>query len=86
MAAPAFTVASSPDPADWAEAVTPSDSVSLSKPCRALYVGGAGNLALLMGDGTTVTFVGATAGSILPVRCLRVNSTSTTATNIVALY
>lgn len=67
-------------------AVTPSDSTdfSLGK-CRALYVGGAGNLVAILG-GTAITFNSVPAGSVLWIAASRVNSTSTTATNIVALY
>lgn len=73
------------DPAAGAFAVTPSDSTTLAG-VRALYVGGAGNVAVMpFGSGTAVTLVGATAGSIIPVRCTKVMSTNTTATNIVAL-
>jgi hypothetical protein len=73
-------------PATNGEAVTPSDSASFTKASRALYVGGAGTVVAVMKDGTTLTFVGVPAGAILPIRATRVNSTSTTATNIVALY
>ncbi len=71
--------------ADNAVAVTPSDSTELA-PCRALYVGGAGNVAVVMKGGASVTFTGATAGSILPIRVTKVMSTNTTATAIVAIY
>ena len=78
--------ASFTDPAVTAVAVTPSDTVSLTpNPTRALYVGGAGNVVVLIG-GSAVTFTGVQAGSILPICVTRVNSTNTTATNIVALY
>jgi len=73
-------------PASNAIAVTPSDSVSLTTDARALYIGVAGDVSLLTSGGDTVTFVGLLAGSILPVRVNRVNATSTTATDIVALY
>jgi len=73
-------------PALNAEAVTPSDSVSLTNDSRGLFVGGAGNISVLMSGGTSVTFTGVVAGSILPIRVNRVNATSTTATDIVALY
>ena len=66
--------------------VTPSDSVNLPAGCRGLFVGGAGNLSLVGADGTAVTFTGVTAGTTLPVGPVRVNSTNTTATLIVALY
>lgn len=74
------------DPAREAKAVTPNDSTDIAQ-TRALYIGGAGNVKVDMTGGTSaVTFTGATAGSILPIRCTRVYSTDTTATSIVALY
>ena len=72
-------------PANSFVAVTPSDTVDLTPPARALYVGGAGNVVVINAAGTAVTFIGVAAGSILPIRTTRVNSTSTTATSIVAL-
>lgn len=73
-------------PANEAEAVTTSDTVNLTGTARALYIGGGGNVNVIMPDGTTVLFVGAGSGTILPVRVRRVMATSTTATSIVALY
>lgn len=74
------------DPADSAEAVTPSDSTNFTGgAARALYVGTTGNVAVVLKDGTAVTFSSVPAGAILPVECKRVNSTNTTASNIVAL-
>ncbi len=67
-------------------AVTPSDSVSFPSAARALYIGAAGNVTCLNASGAAVTFVGITAGSILPVFTFRVNATNTTATSIVALF
>lgn len=70
-----------------AQAVTPSDSATLTNgACLALYIGVAGNVALVTSQGTTVTFVGLNAGSILPVRTNKVLATGTTATSILALY
>lgn len=70
------------------EAVTKSDSVNYtnSRVARALYVGGAGAVALVSVHGVAVTFSGVLAGSVLPVQHIRVNSTNTTATNMVALF
>lgn len=67
-------------------AVTPSDSVNFSEPCRALYIGGAGAVVAVDTSGTAITFNGALAGTVLPIQAIRVNSTNTTATNIVALF
>ena len=69
-----------------AEAVTKHDTNNMAQTSRALFVGGAGNLVAVMAGGTTVTFTGVVAGSILPIRVTRVNSTNTTATNIVSIY
>lgn len=51
-----------------------------------LYIGGAGNIKVTTAGGDTVTFTGLLAGMFLPVQVLRVWSTDTTATNIIALW
>ena len=68
-----------------AEAVTKSDTVDLTNVSCALWVGGAGNVVVIMQDGTQVTFTGVAAGTLLPICISRVLSTNTTATNMVAL-
>jgi hypothetical protein len=74
-------------PAENAAAVTPSDSTDLTTSARGLYIGGDGNVVVdMVGTGSTITFTGLTAGTILPVRVKRVRSTNTTATPIVALW
>lgn len=72
-------------PATRGQAVTPSDSVSVGT-CRALWVGGAGNVAVTTVHGDTFTLVGVQAGTLIPVRANLVKSTGTTATSIVALW
>lgn len=75
------------DPASNAAAVTPHDSTNLTYITRGLYIGGDGNISVEMADtGTAIVFVGLVAGTLLPIRVTRVNSTSTTATNIVAVW
>lgn len=72
--------------ASVAAAVTKSDSTVVG--FRALYVGGAGDVAVYMADNTTdtsVVFAGVPAGSILPIAVRRVLSTGTTATLIIGL-
>jgi hypothetical protein len=67
-------------------AVTKSDSTVLS--FQAVYVGGAGDVAISPSEGDSgdaVTFAGLAAGTILPVKGRRVMSTNTTATNLVWL-
>jgi hypothetical protein len=72
-------------PAETAKAVTPSDTTTIGG-CRALWVGGAGNLTLDFPDGSNnVPIVGVPAGTLLPIAPLRVK-VATTATSIVALY
>lgn len=81
-----FSAATVTSPANFAVAVTPSDSVNITGGFRALYCGVAGNISiLLMDNATSIVFVGVNAGAILPVMGLRVNATNTTATSIVAL-
>lgn len=67
-----------------AAAVTPSDSTTTF--ANALYIGGAGNVAVVTEGGDTVTFSGVPAGTTLVVRVTQVRSTNTTATNIVRLW
>lgn len=74
-------------PSDTYAAITPSDSTSFTQGVtRGIFVGGAGNLVAVQADGTAVTFTGVVAGAVYPIRCKRVNSTNTTATNMVALF
>lgn len=72
------------DPAKYGAAVTPSNSVNLAAPTRSLYIGTTGDVSVEMLNGTVVFT--AVAVGILPVQCTRVNSTGTTASNIVALW
>lgn len=87
MADATFNRAAELDSPAWdATAVTAADSDLARIPTRGVYVGGAGNLAVKMAGGTTLTFTGVAAGTILPIRVDQIRSTSTTATAIVALY
>lgn len=47
-----------------------------------LYVGGAGNVAITCWDGTTVTMTGLVAGIWHPIYSTAVNTSGTTATNL----
>jgi len=65
-----------------AVAVTPGSTVI---PCtRALYVGAAGDVAVEMVDGGTVTFAGVPAGTVLPVQVVKV--TAAASGSVLALY
>lgn len=72
-------------PAGHAFAVTPHNSTNFAREAEGLYVGAGGDVNLVLPSGTAVLFVGVPTGTILPVRCIRVNATSTTASSIVAL-
>lgn len=67
-------------------AVTTSDTVPIS--CRAIYVGGAGNVAVKTVSGATaVTFTAPPVGTILPIMIDggMIMATNTTATLLLAL-
>jgi hypothetical protein len=71
--------------AKHAVAVTPSDTEDLARTAhKGLYVGTTGNISVEMLGGGTALFSSVPVG-ILPIAVTRVNSTDTTATNIVAL-
>ncbi|WP_287344546.1 hypothetical protein [Mesorhizobium sp.] len=61
-----------------AAAVTVSDTTVVA--FDAIYCGAAGNVAVRTVRGSTVTFTGVPAGTILPVKVDRVMSTNTTVT------
>jgi hypothetical protein len=67
--------------------VTPHDTNNQNlSGCRALWIGVAGNVAIIAEDDTAaVTLVGVSIG-LLPVKAKRVMATNTTATTIVALF
>lgn len=76
---------------DKAVTITKSDTVNIDTsttgavPCDAIYVGGAGVVVVVFPDSSTGSFT-CIAGQVLPVRAIRVNSTNTTATLLLALY
>lgn len=76
------------DPAFNAVAVTPSNDAAdnFNVPARGLYVGGAGDVQVIMEGGATALFVAVPVGTILPIRFIRVTATNTDATSMVALY
>lgn len=74
------------EPAQSGVAVTPADSNLPNGTCRALWVGGTGNLSLLFAKDTVpVTISAVPAGTLLQFSCKQVRA-ATTATLIVALY
>ncbi len=82
-------------PSEYAVAVTPSDTVNIdfsqkSESSRGLYVGSGGDVSVeMVGPGlttSTVVFVAVLTGTLLPIEITRVNSTSTTASSLVAIW
>ncbi len=83
-------------PAENAIVLTKSDTVNIASPSgqavttRALYIGGAGDISVEMaGDqmaDQTVLFSALPAGTVLPISITRLNSTSTDATLVVAVW
>ena len=68
-----------------AAVVTPSDTVNITGMTpKALYVGGAGNVSVVINK-ATVVFTAPPIGSLLPIGLTRVNATGTTATLLVVL-
>lgn len=68
-----------------AVAVVPSDVNNLTYP-SVIYVGATGNVKIRTAQGDDVTFNGLPAGFVIPVQAIRVWSTGTTASNLVAIY
>lgn len=73
-------------PAADAFVVTPSDVADLAAPARGLLIGGTGGNVVIKchRNGANVT-IAVVANQLLPVNCVRVLSTGTTATPIYAL-
>jgi hypothetical protein len=68
-------------------AVTPDDANDLPNgPCDAIYVTGAGNVAINLPDAGTAVLTTLGAGQIVDCTAQRIKNTSTTATGIFALY
>ncbi len=65
--------------------ITKSDSTVLEPPTRAVWVGGAGNLAVQYFDGSSDTLNAVPAGTLLPIRVKKVLA-ATTATLISGIY
>jgi len=71
-------------PATFGFAIAPSDLQFLEEQTRGIWVGGSGNITLMLTSGRIVVLIGAVAGSLIPVKVKKVYSTGTTATNLVA--
>jgi hypothetical protein len=73
-------------PAEEAVAIVPDDAASLEHATRAIFVGGGGDARIRMLGGAEVLFTNLQAGSVLPLRVVRVYATGTTATGLVGLW
>ena len=74
-------------------AVTTSNTVNFTNPSNAavpitavIYVGTAGNVQVQTAQNETVIFSNVLAGTVIPLQVVRVWTTNTTATNLVAIY
>lgn len=78
---------SSSAPGRALRAVTPHATNELPDgPCRALKIGGAGNIAIVARDDADPVVIAVNAGELLPIQARAVRTTGTTATGIVAIY
>ena len=73
-------------PPEYAQEIAPSDAAALPFVTRALYVGGAGDVALRLMGGAEVTLRNMQAGSLIPIRIDRVKASGTTATGLIGLW
>lgn len=73
-------------PYRYGEAVTPHASNDFTHVSRAIYVGGAGDIAVVLVDNTVLTFKAVPVGTVLNVQARRVNAVNTTATLMLALW
>lgn len=67
-------------------AIAANDGTDLGDETRAIYIGGGGSLSVVLSSGDEVTFAGLPAGTLLPVRAIRVKATGTTATLLLGLH
>lgn len=72
-------------PAGHGFSITPNDGADLTEVTRALYVGTSGAIAVTFASGAELVMANVPAGSILPMRLVRVRATGTTAGNLVGL-
>jgi hypothetical protein len=73
-------------PASRGFSITPSDTADLPAGVRAIWVGGAGNISVILADDADPVLLSAVpAGTLLPLMARRVRATGTTATSIVGL-
>lgn len=78
------------EPYNAARVYTKSDSVDIppfdGAKASGIYVGGAGDVTVLLSDGTSVLFTAVPVGTILPIAVSRIMSTGTAGGPFVALF
>lgn len=71
-------------------AITPDNSNDLPQACKAIYVGGAGNISIIqlsdIAAATPIVFTAVPVGTIIPIVARRVRVTGTTASLLIALW
>ena len=65
--------------------ILPDDAAALDRMALGLWVGGAGDLHVVLRDGSDGTLAGVPAGTLLPLLATQVFATGTTATLLVCL-
>lgn len=80
-----YSASNNTSPGFDATAIVPSNTVNNPIIYRAVWVGSAGDVSLVTAAGNTAIFYAATAGSIIPVQCARVNVLNTTASLLVGI-
>lgn len=71
-------------PAQQAFAITPG-TAELAETTRGIYVGGTGDISVEMKSGALVVFQEVPAGSLLPIRVVKIFAEGTSASAIVGL-
>jgi len=90
MAEPAYTTADNPNPANLVAVIGDGAEVTFTVRPRGVYCGVAGNITAYFPDApaTAITFNGVQAGTILPIRPIKIGNTAagTSATKLIALF
>lgn len=66
-------------------AITPNDAVELDEITRAIFVGTAGDVAIVLASNTELLFKNVASGTILPIRARFINATGTSAGDLLGL-
>jgi len=74
-------------PFNMFENITKSDTVDIGGGLtHGVWIGGVGNVVFVLENDELVTLTAVPAGTFLPIKVKRINSTNTTATLMVAMY